>query len=118
MRWQSRSRLNVLRSREILRVAANVYCIPGLVYTHIVYQHLGRELQILKVDTTEVFRDTKVDDEVLQKKISNCTWQLEMTRTIGSIGIGLADIFTLSLAPTPGARRVHESLPSEIHAIY
>lgn len=57
--------LDVLRRREVRRVATDVPLSLALVYPDVVDVHVDRERQMFKVDSTEVRRHAQVGDQVL-----------------------------------------------------
>lgn len=57
--------IDIISSREILRITSNIDRMRGLIHANIVHTHMCREWEIGKVDGAEVRRHSKVHDEVL-----------------------------------------------------
>jgi len=104
---------------ELGRVARVIDRIRPLIHSNPVDSHSHREGQVFEINKTEVTGHSQVNDEVLWDNVSvRCEEEKVKRSTIGSCGMGLGPISTLSSAANPPARAVHACLLSLIHRMY
>ena len=59
--------------REVLWVAADIFLPLGLIHAYVINPHMHRERQMFKVNETEAFGQSQVDDNILQLAFNDHT---------------------------------------------
>lgn len=105
---------------EIGRVTTYVDGAYGLIDSNVIDTHGGGESEVLQIYKTEIQGHAQIHNNVLEGTNFNdkISAQMILELTIGSCGIGRADISTRLSAAIPATFKVQATVPLDTQVIY